>query len=190
MDVPFKLNKALKFLISFFALFILLYGLNYFFVGLTIPGGYYNEWIANHVDYVSAYRSLILNGASIFTDIAGFDNYVNKYELRIPGISRVRMVYSCIGFNILSFWLAFTLAYPQPLKKKLLYCISGIFLITLMNMMRVAGLAMIRSISSLRHTQFNHHMLFNIIVYAIIFMAIRIMVNDSDGIIGNKAKVH
>lgn len=147
-------------------------------MGLTVPGGYYNGWIATRLDYVSAYRSLILKGASVFVNLLGFDVYTDKYQLHIPGVSRVKMVYSCIGFDVLCFWSAFTLAFPQNAKRKLFYLFTGLMVITLLNTIRVAGLAMVRSIQSLRHKHIDHHTIFNIIVYIFIFMMVMKMVNS------------
>lgn len=172
-------NRIVIFVASFILLFGGLYGFNYLMVGLTIPGGYYNHWVAEHFDYVSSYRTLLLKGAAVFTSFLGFENFVDRYELHLPGISRVRMVYSCIGFDVLCFWIAFTVAYPQRLRRKVFYVPAGIVVITLLNMMRVGGLAMIRSVKGLRYVQINHHLIFNVIVYVLIFIMISIMIKST-----------
>jgi len=170
-------NEIFLFIAKFFILFGVLYAFNYFIIGLTIPGGYYNEWLAKHLDYVTVFRTLILKGASIFCSLFGFESYTNKYDLYLPGISRVRMVYSCIGFDVLCFWAAFTFAFPQNIKRKLLYFFTGLMAITLVNMIRVGGLAMIHSVQSLRRKHIDHHTIFNVIVYGLIFMMVIKMVN-------------
>jgi exosortase/archaeosortase family protein len=181
MNIKAAMNSSItKFIIGFILLYVFLYSLNYLLIGVTVPGGIYNKWIANHIDYVSAYRIMILKGASFFVALFGHKGYTDKYTLSIPGIAAVRMVYSCIGFDVLCFWCAFTLAYPQIWRRKLMFTIVGVVAITFLNMLRVGGLVMIRSFVSLRYAHIDHHMLFNIVVYLAIFLMIRSMITRSE----------
>lgn len=172
-------GRVAKFIVLFCTIFGVLYCLNYAIIGLTIPGGLYNRWIATHLDYTSLYRAILLKGASFFVNALGFKNHVDKYTLRISGISVVRIVYSCLGFNLLCCWIAFTLSYPQHFKRKLQYTCSGIVIITVLNMIRIGGLGMIRSIVSLKTANIDHHLMFNIITYAMIFSMVKKMLKNS-----------
>ncbi|MFN4246732.1 MAG: exosortase/archaeosortase family protein [Flavipsychrobacter sp.] len=181
-------GRVTKFIVLFCTLFGILYGLNYVIIVLTIPGGLYCRWIATHLDYVSLYRATLLKGASFFVNALGFKNHVDKYTLRIPGISVVRIVYSCLGFNLLCCWVAFTLSYPQHFKRKLQYTFSGIVIITVLNMIRIGGLGMIRSITYLKSAAIDHHLIFNIITYGIIFLMVRKMLQNGKPSFNNKLK--
>lgn len=175
-------NSVVRFLASFVSWFLFLIGLNHLFIGLSVKGGIYNEWISANMDYVSAFRLFILKAASFFVKIFGFESEVSSYTLRLSNVSTVKMVYSCIGFDILSFWTAFTFAYPQAWKRKFLFMVLGVLTITFLNVIRVGGLAMIRSIHSIRSLDIDHHLIFNIVVYSVVFIMIHFMIKISNNI--------
>src|SRR5690606_27347648 len=118
-------NEILRFIISF----LLIYGGlslgNYIWAGMTVPGGYYSSWLHRYADYISGLRQVILMGASSFLSMLGYENEGQGYYLHVVGGKTVRMVYSCIGLNIICVWWAFNLAYPQALKKRAIHILAG-----------------------------------------------------------------
>ncbi len=172
-------NDITRFVCSFTVLFSAMAFINHAFISLTTEGGYYNAWVAKYLDYVSLYRSVLLKSAGAVTGLFGYDYRVDMYHLYINNNSGVRMVYSCIGLNILSFWAAFTLSFPNTRTSKLKYCLSGLIAISLLNVMRIATLAMVRTLHDFKHSQFDHHLIFNIVVYLFIFGSIVHMINNS-----------
>ncbi|MBS1773982.1 MAG: archaeosortase/exosortase family protein [Bacteroidetes bacterium] len=173
-------NIIAVFIAKFSVLFTVSYAFDYAMTGITVPGGYYNEWIDNHFNYVAFLRTLILKSAGFVVHHFGFDYTIDQYHLRIPNVSTVKMVFSCIGTGILCFWWAFVLSFPQPAKSKARYLLVGTLVIVLLNILRVAGLVMIRSVNSMKHTKIDHHLIFNIVVYVLIFLMIVRIVDKLD----------
>jgi exosortase/archaeosortase family protein len=80
------------------------------------------------------------------------------------------MVYSCIGYGLLSCWAAFIIAYPSKRKRKLIWLLGGLVTICFANIIRVAGLLILVN-KTKDVTRFsNHHEIFNAVAYSIIIL--------------------
>lgn len=172
-------NDTTRFLILFAVLYGVFYAFNYAYTGLTAPGGSYWPWLDEHLDYISALRSFTLHGASWMLSLFGYDNYVYEIYLRVIGMNTVRMVYSCIGLNIIALWWAFIISFPQPVKRKIVYFISGTVIFILLNMIRVALVAIAPRDPRILNMEVDHHDIFNVIVYGIIILVIFRIINKS-----------
>jgi exosortase/archaeosortase family protein len=173
-------NKQwIYFVLKFGVLYMILYAANHIATGILIPGGYYNEWAAQHLNYVDALRTLILNGGLLFANVLGYSGHTEGHYLHLANGRSVRMVYSCIGVSVLCFWWAFVISFPQRVKQKLVYMLVGTALIVVLNMMRVGGLAMIRAVGGLKDMNIDHHLIFNIVVYGVIFLLVMQMIRHS-----------
>jgi exosortase/archaeosortase family protein len=155
-------------------LFLALYGIFYwgteFYMGVTVPGGMYSPWLDKHLDYVQAYRDFLLHASAFFIRLFGKHTEIGEFRVGINHGAGVRLVYSCLGFAIFSFWWAMILAFPQTMKNKLKYFFGGTFVIIIMNIIRIVGVAIIFTSDWGRaHQNFDHHLMFNIIVYGILF---------------------
>jgi len=162
-----KNNPAVRFLVIFIGLFLLFYYFNIMFFGLTSPGGkHYVAFLDNHLNYIDGLRWLLLNGSAGILHWMGYVAITNKYELLVAGKGFIRVVYTCLGLGVLSFFAAFVIAYPKPLKAKLIFLLSGILGIQLLNLARFIGVALFWN----RHRNqiIDHHTLFNILIYIII----------------------
>lgn len=179
-------TTSFRFIAGFLLIYGLLYGINHVWMGSTVPGGYYNAWLALHADYISGLRSLILYGSSRLLEWSGYDTYVHGYYMRIIGGKGIRMVYSCIGLNIIFVWWAFNIAFPQPLKHKIMYLLSGTVLIILLNMVRIALVAMSPYKGRFLNTPFDHHAIFNAVVYGLIILAIFRIINQNTRAVTNR----
>ena len=173
-------NEMLRFVIGFLMTYGFLYVGNYFLAGMTIPGGYYNSWMDNYADYISGLRYIILHGASAFLSLLGYENVVQSYYLHIIGGKTIRMVYSCIGLNIIFVWWAFNLSFPQLIKNRVTYIISGTVIITLLNIVRIAMVAISPHKGKFLNSPFDHHSVFNVVVYGIIILMIFRIINNHD----------
>lgn len=172
-------NGTVRFVAGFLLIYGLLYGVNHLWMGLTIPGGYYSPWLAEYADYISSLRKLILAGSSTFLEWLGYDTYVHGHHMRIIGGKAIRMVYSCIGLNIIFVWWAFNIAFPQPVKRKIIYLLSGTVLIILLNMVRIALVALSPREGNFMNTSLDHHTVFNFVVYGLIILAIFRIINHN-----------
>lgn len=183
ITLPFlKKDSYTSFLVLFLALFALLYYINVGFIGVTSPGNFYIPFLDKHLDYIDWLRSLILHASNFLTRLAGVESVVEEpYRLGVPGGAGVRMVYSCIGYGVMSLWVAFVLANTGPWKKKLLWIILGCFLILVINCFRVSMLLVALVKKWNVNAYIEHHTLFNIFSYLLIFLLIYLYTNKVAG---------
>ena len=173
-------NEPLKFVFSFVALFALFYYFNLFFIGITSPGGYYNAFLAAHVNYISGLRWLLLQASAKVLTLLGFSVITNEYELLVAGHGVIRLVYSCLGLGVISFFAAFVLSYPKKWKSRLILLAAGILGIELLNILRFILLALFWDKQS--GAILDHHTIFNITIYIIIALTLYFWVkHDSEG---------
>lgn len=183
-------KPELRFILIFFFTYCILYAINYTWTGLTIQGGYYNNWIAWNADYISGLRNLLLQMASSFLSAMGYENTVMGQYLFVAGGKGIRIVYSCIGLNIIFVWVAFNIAFPIRLLNRILYIVAGIVLITVLNFIRIALVAISPYKGRFLNTPLDHHTVFNIVVYAFIIGAIIAIVNFQKLPVKNSKELH
>jgi exosortase/archaeosortase family protein len=82
------------------------------------------------------------------------------------------MVYSCLGIGILSSWAAFAIAFPNNLKRKIIWLFAGLLTIWFANVIRVAVLLMLLNKTKDVKGFPNHHTIFNVIAYMIVIVLI------------------
>ena len=155
-------------------LFLFLYGFFYFgnkfFTGITVPGGLYSPWLDEHLNYVRVYRNFLLHTSAFFIRLFGFSTDIGPYRVGINGGAGVQLIYACLGFAIFSFWWAMIIAFPQTIRNKMLFLFGGTAIVIALNIIRITGVAIIfKSEWGRAHRSFDHHMVFNIIVYGVLF---------------------
>jgi len=158
-----------------FKMFLFYLILNYFFMactGLTTMGGrLYSPFILEHLDFISSFRRFLLWGGAQFASLMGYPSGYTHYNLFVYGGSSVRMVYSCLGFSLMSAYAALILAWPAKWFYQALSLVMGLIAIILLNMMRLGGLAVLYTTGNYGLFKYvNHHDLFNIIVVVAAFL--------------------
>lgn len=155
------------------ALFLLLYAVFYFgnimFTGLTVPHGYYSRFLDEHLNYVKLFRNFLLEGAAFVIRLAGHETRIYDHGIKMEQ-GGVKLIYACMGFAILSFWWAMILAFPQTLKNKIIYLLGGTAIIVGLNILRIGAVALVfNSDWGRAHRSVDHHLIFNIICYGVLF---------------------
>lgn len=170
-------NPGAKFILRFLILFLGFHYANEFYIGITAPGGYYVPFLQEHINYVAWLRHSILYGAKIVAAVFGYQSTINgPYILKSVTGAEVRMVYSCIGLGVMTFWLAFTLAHSIPWKKKVFWLSIGVLSIWIINCTRVAVI-MIATIKNWNPSKYlNHHDIFNILSYILLIILMLIFI--------------
>jgi exosortase/archaeosortase family protein len=162
--------SPLKFAIKFIVLFLIFYYFNVLFFGLISPGNHYSHFLARHFNYIQGLRSLLLSCTAQIINWFGFEAIYNDIDLLVAGKGTIRLAYDCLGLGLMSFFSAFVLSYPQKLKHKIIFLITGIFLIQFLNTIRFVLLALFWN---KRAGQIiDHHTLFNITLYIIIAISL------------------
>ncbi len=167
------MKPFLKYLFKFIGIFCLLYFCTIAFIGLTAPGGYYIPFFDHYFNYVSWLRSSLLYGARAVLSIAGFETYVwNIYTLRIQNGRGVHIGFDCLGYGVLSFWVAFIIANAGSWMKKAKWMVGGFLLIWLINVLRISFLIIAVNKHWFMPLGLDHHTWFNIAAYGCIFTMI------------------
>ncbi|HTD40184.1 MAG TPA: hypothetical protein VK671_06150, partial [Mucilaginibacter sp.] len=102
----------------------------------------------------------------------------NDFQLLVAGHGTIDVVYSCLGLGVMSFFTAFVIAYPKKLKIKLIFLVSGLLCIQLLNVIRFVLLALLWDKKS--GMILDHHTIFNITIYLIIAISIYFWIKHDD----------
>jgi exosortase/archaeosortase family protein len=178
---PVSVNSGkapLKFILIFAILFPAFYYFNIFYFGITSPGNHYSAFIADNLNYIQGLRWLLLKSSAGVLGWFGFTAITNQYELLVAGKGVIQLVYSCLGLGIISFFAAFVLAYPAKFKAKIIFLISGIVGIEILNVLRFVLLALFWNKSDSRII--DHHTIFNIIIYVLIAITLYFWIKRTD----------
>jgi len=167
-----KSYPIIAFIIKLAAIFFILDNFFLLLISMQAPGGdFYTPFIANHLNFVHWFEQFLLNSGGLFASLFGYDYFITGKQMNLVQGTGVILGFSCIGFSIMSFYLAFVVAFPARLKKKIWYGIGGLAIIITLNIMRIGGLAVIYSKLNYQQVrEVDHHAVFNAIVYIIIFI--------------------
>jgi exosortase/archaeosortase family protein len=171
-------ESPLRFLIVFLGLFLFFYYFNIFFFSITSHGDHYVPFFDEHLNYIRWLRILLLTISRTIVNILGFTCISNDYQLLVAGRGIIDVVYSCLGLGVMSFFAAFVIAYPKKLKPKLIFLISGLVCIQVLNILRFVLLAVLWDKKS--HLILDHHTIFNIVIYIIIAISLYFWVKHDD----------
>ena len=157
----------------FLGAFCLLYFGTKAVIGLTVPGGYYSEWVADNFNYPSLLRYSLLHGTRLMAGVFGYDTYLrDAYHITMVNGRGIHLAYDCYGYGLLSFWIAFIFANQGSFRKKTFWILAGCITIWGLNVCRLT-LVLIASNKKMQLPyNWSHHTFYNIITYAFIFVMI------------------
>jgi exosortase/archaeosortase family protein len=181
-------KNIISYLLKFIICFCILYYGSLAVIGFSSPGGYYSSFIHNYLDYVAWLRSALLYCSKLLLTFFGYSTYIDGvHTLRMQGGFGVRLVYSCIGFGVMSFWIAFIFANKVRWQKKVKWIMMGVSLIFLINVIRISLLLVAVNAKWSNPLNLDNHSLFNAVVYILIFVMIYLF-DRSEKNIGDKSK--
>ena len=160
------------FLIKLMVFFFILDTFFTLMIGITANSGdFHSAFITKHFNLVRWFENFLLHAGGVFTMLFDYNYTIEGKSLVLDNGSSVILGYSCIGFSVMSFYAAFILAFPQEMKRKVIYFFAGLALIILLNIIRIGGLAMIYSSRMYQEVvTIDHHDIFNFVVYVIVFI--------------------
>lgn len=162
------------FLIRFMLLFAGIYFFNWGYLSLTDERGYlYSSFLDKSLNYFTWLRWTIIHLANNMLHGAGVNSYISDvFTLKAPNHHGVYVGPPCLGYGMISFWLAFVIAHDDIRGRKVIYSIAGVLLLWLLNCTRVAMLVY----AVHKHWNVNrwmdHHTMFNTAVYILTFLMI------------------
>jgi len=171
-------ESPLRFLLVFLGLFLFFYYFNIFFFSITSHGSHYSPFFDEHLNYIRWLRNLLLDVSRSIINMIGFTCISNDHQLLVAGHGIIDVVYSCLGLGVMSFFTAFVIAYPKKLKRKLIFLITGLICIQVLNVFRFVLLAVLWNKKS--KLILDHHTIFNIIIYIIITITLYFWVKQDD----------
>jgi len=180
-----KQNSPSRFAIVFVVLFLGFYYFNIGFFSITSHGRHYIPFLAEHLNYIKVLRNFLIWCSTAILKCFGFEVIHNDYSLLVAGKGVITLVYSCLGLGLMSFFSAFIIAYPKPLKSKLIFLLGGLFAIQFLNILRFVLLALLWN--GQNQPIVDHHTIFNAIVYIIIGISLYFWVKADIGIKTNHA---
>jgi len=168
------INKdLLRYLLKFILSFCFLYYGTKAIIGLASPGGYYSSFINEYLNYVKWFRYALLYSAKGLLSIAGYKVFVqNMYILRMYNGAGVRLVYSCLGIGVMSFWAAFIFANKASWQKRSIWILGGWALFFFINVVRISLLLISANKRETNVLNLDNHTLFNIAAYLLVFVMI------------------
>jgi exosortase/archaeosortase family protein len=165
-------NKSFaRFVIIFTGVFSFCYLSSVAVIGLSSPGNYYSAFIDHNLNFIGWMRASLLFGTKMLLKILGTETYyVDEYVIRKVNGRGIKLVYGCIGYGVMSFWIAFITAYSNTLVKKFKWLFGGLLLIWLINITRMALLLLATNNNWKMPLGWDHHTWFNIFAYTAIFV--------------------
>ncbi|MXV52811.1 hypothetical protein GS399_17705 [Pedobacter sp. HMF7647] len=158
-------DPATRFAVLFLILFAGLYWFNLLYIGITAKGGLYFPFLDEHLNYIRWFRHILLFLSAKILSLLGYSSMTTDTVLSVPGHGGIILIYSCLGYGVMSFFTAFVLAWPKPFKDKWLFLVLGLILIQVLNIIRFVLLSLYWNKVSLG---MDHHTLFNIVLYVIL----------------------
>jgi exosortase/archaeosortase family protein len=163
-------NSPVRFALVLVILFVGFYYFNIFYLGITSPGNYYSAFLDDNLNYIQWLTSALLWGSKKALTALGYNTITDDQDLLVAGYNHIKIAYSCLGLGVMSFLAAFIIAYPKPLKQKLVFFIVGVIIIQLLNVVRFVLLALYWDMQSKKIL--DHHTIFNGVIYIIIIISI------------------
>jgi exosortase/archaeosortase family protein len=165
-----KQHRGARKAFTFLIFFLLFHGVCLAIIGLGSPPGFYLPFVHKNLDFISVLRYINLHGAALLLACFSISAKVSHYSITIANGNAVRMVYSCLGYGLISFWWAFVISLDFRPLQKLCFILAGTLLIIACNIIRISVLAAL-----LRHNKLptivEHHLFYNCIMYFILALA-------------------
>jgi exosortase/archaeosortase family protein len=171
--------------------FLLVLGLLIGFGGLirylyhTLPGG---VSFVSHSWLIDTFYRMLIGPVDFLLTLTAVPHHIGYVKeaaqyiihLEEPNVSLMLWI-PCLGISIMYIYTALIIAYPNTLKKKLVYILCGNLAIQLLNILRLYGLSLLITNTNSTETQsaklpwlaVNHETIFN---YGVIFLVFLIFV--------------
>lgn len=173
-----KLQSHYRFATRFLVTFLLLYGFNIAFLGLSTKGGLYWPLLDSKLNYISLWRSANLMVTSKILTSFGFIVTHDNSQLVVYQHGGFKLMYSCIGYGLMSFFAAFGVSFPKPAKSRIPFLIKGMSSIVILNILRLVALGVI-DLEKSSWLGNHHHLVFNTCIYAILMIQMYYWANTS-----------
>lgn len=165
-------KEAIFFVVKLLFFYLLFSQGNLFMNSVMSPyGRFHNAFIAEHLNYIQWLKSALILPSVWIIKLFGFYTVHNEMDILIVNGPYLRINYACLGIGVMSFLIAFIIAFPAPLKSKWKLLLTGLALIYVLNVLRIVALGVLLGWYESSRSNFTyHHEIFNIIVYICVFI--------------------
>lgn len=153
----------LRFLLVFFLLKI---GFN-LYIGILSPGGKaYSPFLQHYLNFPAWLTYFICKCAKGLLQLMGYSVYQKALNnVTIMGSRGINIIWACLGLGVMSFWTAFVTAHTASFQYKLKWITFGILLITGINILRIASIALGFYYNWKAFNAIEPHFAFNVVSY-------------------------
>lgn len=172
-----------SFLIKFIMSFSLLYLFFPMYRGITGEGGrMYVALLDTHFNIINGFTDFLTSSAGYLLGIFDYNVIQNDYRtLRINSSPGVIVNPSCLGWGVMSFWVAFVYANRGGVLRKFKWVLIGLAAIISLNISRIALITLSNYLHWSAVTSLDHHLTFNVASYlciiALIFLYLKNQIN-------------
>ena len=164
-------HPFIRFVLVFAIVFLICYYGALFMTGLAVPGGMYSAFVEKYFDLAAWLRTSLIAGTKLFVAMFNIETVrTNDYVLRVPGANGIKIVYSCLGFGVMSFWTAYIVATAAEKIKKITWLFIGLLLIWILNVVRISMVLIAGNKGWKFPLGLDHHTWFNIVAYLVLFI--------------------
>ncbi len=163
-------KRILIYFLKFIGAFCFFYFGTLAIIGLSSKEGYYIGFVDRYLNFIPAFRDSLLQASKYFLSIFGYECYQSSpTQLRMVDGGGVNLVYSCLGYGVTSFWIAFVFANSGTWKKKLTWMLGGVVSLYIINVVRISLVLLFNSKHWHWPFGWDNHTWFNIAAYLTIF---------------------
>ena len=172
MDTFKQYKPFFVFLFKFFAVY----------AGLTLIYQTYLNSFDEPAFEVDDFTEIVAVQVKWFTDAVGYDTQIEPHPTQasvkyiLDGTYIARVVEGCNALSVMILFVSFVVAFRGSLKNTVLFIVSGILIIHILNIIRIGLLTM----ALIRYPQFEHVLhgvIFPAVIYGIVFLLWVIWVN-------------
>lgn len=155
----------------------------------------------SHSWFIDTFYRLLFGPVHFLLTLTGIANSIGysqqgvQYFIHLQGANvNLFLWIPCLGISLMYIYTSLIIAFPNPLKKKLVFIIFGNLIIQVLNVIRLYGLLLLIDYTHVTQTQFsklpwlaiNHETIFNYGVIFLIFLLFGFYAKDSKRISGSQ----
>lgn len=164
----------------FLLIFLIIHFLFYAYIGILSPSGKtYSPFLNRYANIPAWFTYFICKSAKGLLQLMGYSVYQKAANnVTISGSRGINIIWACLGFGVMSFWTAFIAAHKATIKYKSKWIAIGILLITGINILRIALIALGFHHNWKAFNAIEPHFAFNVVSYiAIIALTVWFVFN-------------
>jgi exosortase/archaeosortase family protein len=142
---------------------------NIIHIAITTPGEYYSAFVDLHLNYISFWRKFSISTTARILKSLGYLVHTTPYGLTVKNHAGFKLVYSCLGYGVMSCFAAFVISFPAALISRIKFLLIGLAGIQALNILRFVLVALFYNH---KMTCIDHHELFNYSLYLILAISV------------------